>query len=917
MIRTQIRGIFLAVLVVSAVTPAWAQLFRNQGGGGLRLEGLAGRSLGAGGGIRAEAIVGRPFGVGRIEVDIPPASQPDPLGLPGVGISARDGRVLYPAIVAPQGAEVAKEVLEQIDRPITRIIGGFLPPSGKATVFFLFRGDGPLEITLRTKKAQTFSVQPVGSPAAWQQLMGQWWEAYSAARPLLIHAAEYPPMVENYLQSMLARRLSLTMPPTRESGMDMLERELGLLVNSELLRVRMRQARMLGTAPLNEQATLPLPAPLPPAALPIPDVPETVAVEPIAMRVPEECLYVRFGNYGNFMWFQDTLARWNDDLRNLVARRALAEHQSARMQDQICLHQNALARLLGPTVIADAAIVGSDPFLADGAAIGILFQAKNNYLLANDFSRQRQDAIKNGKNVTESKRTIAGKSVSFLSSPDGTVRSFYAADGDFHFVTTSETLARRFLETGQKKGSLGVSKEFRYARSLMPTTRNDTVFVYLSAAFFRNLTSPHYRIETQRRLQAAADIELVQMAQLISATEGMPGGEFKNLIAGGFLPAEFGARPDGSQTVIEERRIYDSLRGDRGAMVPVPDVAVEKVTPSEAESYRRFAAVYGERWGQMEPLIVGLKRESVDDGKRDRISVDLQMTPLNPKQTSLLSSQLGQADSKRTARLDANQIEGEWIAPSQRIVFGLVDHAPTPQMTDAAARTVSASLLLPFGRIRDYLKGYVGYTGEDSGILGWLNRRPFMQTDASGFSQSPLDLYWRLNYGPYTLFSFHREVLAAVAPQLRLEDAQQPAQIRLRVKDLSQAALAPLINRMAFERSKQTSLGNLRLLHAMTEQFHLPGDAAKDAAEVLLGSQLIDPLGGQFVFRDSGQGTAYWTTTSLESQTPSNAGAMPQLAPPLNWFHGLDLNVLLNDNRLVVHAVVDMLLPATQKPAAK
>jgi hypothetical protein len=201
--------------------------------------------------------------------------------------------------------------------------------------------------------------------------------------------------------------------------------------------------------------------------LSIGDLPADVQIEPLALRVPVECFYARFGSFTNFLWFQDTLARWGGDLRNLAAQRGLDYQQSQHMERQLALHQTALSRLLGEAVVSDAAIIGSDMDLINGAAIGILFYARN-ALMGNDIGRQRQEALKSNPGATEKKLTIDGHTVSFLSSPDGTIRSFYVADGSYHFVTTSETLARRFLATRSGDGALGTSKEFRYARSLMP-----------------------------------------------------------------------------------------------------------------------------------------------------------------------------------------------------------------------------------------------------------------------------------------------------------------------------------------------------------------------------------------------------------------------------------------------------------------
>ena len=73
-------------------------------------------------------------------------------------------------------------------------------------------------------------------------------------------------------------------------------------------------------------------------------------------------------------------------------------------------------------------------------------------------------------------------------------------------------MGQRFLECGRGIESLGTSNEFRYARSLMPLAEKNTIFVYLSRAFFEGLLSPHYQIELRRRLAAVTDAELMQFS---------------------------------------------------------------------------------------------------------------------------------------------------------------------------------------------------------------------------------------------------------------------------------------------------------------------------------------------------------------------------------------------------------------------
>ena len=85
---------------------------------------------------------------------------------------------------------------------------------------------------------------------------------------------------------------------------------------------------------------------------------------------------------------------------------------SERMEQQLVVKQTALGRMLGGTLISDVAMVGSDMFMREGAAFGLLFEARNAFLLSRDFTTQRAERLKATKGATEETVTIAGKKVS-------------------------------------------------------------------------------------------------------------------------------------------------------------------------------------------------------------------------------------------------------------------------------------------------------------------------------------------------------------------------------------------------------------------------------------------------------------------------------------------------------------------------
>ena len=111
-------------------------------------------------------------------------------------------------------------------------------------------------------------------------------------------------------------------------------------------------------------------------------------------------------------------------------------------------------------------------------------------------------------------------------------------------------MIQRFFAAAEGERPLGASDEFRHARSILPVSREDTIFAYFSAAFFRELVGPQYQVELARRIQSVADMEVVRMAQLAARAEKQPSATIDDLTRGGLLPQQFGQRPDGSRVVV-------------------------------------------------------------------------------------------------------------------------------------------------------------------------------------------------------------------------------------------------------------------------------------------------------------------------------------------------------------------------------
>jgi hypothetical protein len=410
-----------------------------------------------------------------------------------------------------------------------------------------------------------------------------------------------------------------------------------------------------------------------------------------------------------------------------------------------------------------------------------------------------------------------------------------------------------------------------------------------------------------RRLQAAADIELVQLARLAAVAEGKPGDTIKQLIAGSLLPPEFGPLPDDSRVKIGEIRpgekIFDNMRGYPGAFLPVSDTPVGRVTQAEVAEYKKFVDFYRTQWGRIDPVIAAIKRNPLAEN-RERVVVDVLMSPFAPQHFDLLKQRLGPADDRCLATVPGNMAALEVVLADQRIFAGLRDMGPP---TSGGAMS-----FFPLGKIRDLLVGYIGTTGSNLGLLNWLNLGIPPVSDAAGYAVSPLGGF-RRQYGEFIVFSFQRDVLETVTPQLHFQQAKRPAQLRVRVDDVSNARITPALNDLGYARTRETCLGNIRLLHALDQQLHVAPAACRETAESLLDAKLICPLGGKFVLQEA-DGPAHWTSTALQGAEKGGflkVHAPPGYqTPPLNWFRGLDLDATMIENRVSAHAEIIMQMPA-------
>jgi len=850
------------------------------------------------GGNEAVAYQGEPFGVGRISISVRETERFSPRD--PIAVLDDDGRVHYPAF------ERSSVLVAATDNPAGPRIRG-------VTAYFLFRGEGPMNLNLRTETDHTVRITPKQDEAEHRRLLDQWWDRYTASAQAVVSSDAYPPLVENYLVTTLARRLKLKAPKTyRPWSWDAdLDTAFATLTGAESVRIAAQRKALLPTTDKPEVADRPLPKGVETPPVRLPEVPGDVAVESIALHVPEECFYVRCGSFANFLWLQRTIDDWGTQARHLMTVRGVDYRIAPRLERQLALEQSVLSKLFGDTLIADVAVIGNDTFLREGASLGILFQARSSTLLKPQIERQRRAVLEADELVKETTEMIAGHEVSLLSTPDNSVRSFYAIDGKYHLVTTSRTLVGRFFEAGEGNRSLGRAKEFRYARSVQPLDKDLVAFVYLSDAFFRELVSPHYRIEMTRRTEAASQIDVVRLARLAAAAEGRQSFSVRELIDRNLLPESFGQRPDGSFLVIRRDSMTDSLRGAYGTFLPVPDVDLHGATPSEVKAYEEFARLYRSYWQQMDPVIVGIGRKQLEEGK-ERVTLDVHITPYARRHYAFLAQFLGSADKLRLAPVAGDVAVLEANLQGHKYFAALRDFVP--QFAIADGRVVYTS------PDNDELPGYAGARRGPSEPVDEANRLPFffglydrdqperVEGEDRYYKNSWVGNIWVRTAKDLDVVAWRRELLDVVTPKLKYVDTPHSAKARLRIGDLSQTQVGSVIVAESYVRARRISAGNVQLMQTLATQLRIPLDKTQSVAEELLSAKLACPLGGEYELQKGFARTPRWHSTAWESSDLDYVNRVPKgfQAPLLDWFAGLSLDFDIDATTITTHVELDV-----------
>ena len=843
--------------------------------------------------IRAEAHGGGAVGVGKVVFRM---DENDQLAIKtnAVFVSSPDHRIFYPAF--------SNGLLEQLySQQWTSGMGA----GGTHTVWFLFRGDEPIEFSIRANGKSTIRIEVnKRRPGLRSLMMNRWWQQFNGALRLSQKIGDVPPLAGTYLKQMLMNRLNrkdLLIDRLTKSQSDALQETLELVFGGESTKTDAILEIMTQDS-IDEDLVPMIPAPTWDARA-IPELEDIPEIESIAASVPEECFYLRFGQWKNQLWLKSLMEEYAGDLSRMVALRGYEQPKSADFLSQLVLESSEMDDLLGGQLISDTAVIGFDMYFEDGASVGILLEAKGKLLNSNLMGKRKRYAEQNAaKNVTLTEIEIAERKVSLLASPDNLVRSFYVQSGDYHLVSNSQELIKRFLQVGEAVRPLSENLGFKLARNTFPLEREDSAFIYVSTPFFQNLVSPEYQIGLRRRRQTTAARQVCKMARWAASHEGLTDLSLDELIKYQFLPAKNRfVNAEFDFVVKREELIGNEIFQE--LFVPIPDQQIQAITGEEERWYEEWLNKIQSQFKDFDPLIVAIKRYQLDKDI-ERVVFDARLAPFGQENYGWIGTILGPPLDYEIAN------SADDVASIQMSVKGgkLRPNIDSHQIFAAIQNDAEYVNLAPT-RLSDWIKlfrsipGYIGAWPKP----GWVDVIPFGlggRPDEQGYTKGVLTGLWRLQDEEFSIISFDRQRLEDLRSELEVIEAKREAQIRLRIGDVAASELAGWANRTSYQRSWQTSVSNVRSANQLTQQLGVGSDQSIKAMESLVGLNLICPLSGEYKLVNVGD-AAIWQSTKW----PNDHGDLPPdfQSPFLNWFKGMELEVTQVEGQFSVHGSLDIL----------
>lgn len=385
-------------------------------------------------------------------------------------------------------------------------------------------------------------------------------------------------------------------------------------------------------------------------------------VEPLAAATPADFYFARARDTGALLDLLDVVEDWGQPAAAILDGHTEDRGTFTRYATELALERTGLARTLGPELIEDVAIIGSDPYVHEGTDVTLVLRPKNTALLGAALSGLLSAAGAAHGGITSTSFVHEGTTVSVGRAADGRVRQHRASVSGLELVSNSAGAIRRVLSTmAGHYPRLSDEPDFRYMLARDGAVK-DQVLAYIGDRFVAAVVSPKQKIAEARRLIALSELSVPAYAALLSGiVDGASPKDTKALLASKLLRPGDLRHADGSPITFEPGQSPNSKWGSVAEPTPLIDLPeVARVTKAEASAYSSFARSYEFAWSdKIDPIALRVTEDHKTNGDL-ALALDLRVLPLLRREYREVTEMAGDA-----------RVQVPPLADGARVVVGI------------------------------------------------------------------------------------------------------------------------------------------------------------------------------------------------------------------------------------------------------
>ena len=328
-------------------------------------------------------------------------------------------------------------------------------------------------------------------------------------------------------------------------------------------------------------------------------------LSPLDSAVPEDFYYVHSRSLTKFLDFIDYLGDKGNALYRRYDLTSVDYHLKEKYLTQLAVKENPQNRKYYDYVIREMVITGSDPFFRNGTDVSMVFKIKHPMIFEMMIKKYRNE-FQSRFGAQRQSIHIGAIRVDHLFTEDRQVNAFYfQMPDDVYVISNSIGAVKKIIATCMKKTkSMADAEDYQYMRSLMTSSGDDELFVYLSDSFVRYLVGPELRIKEARRMRNAAMLAnlekyILLYYQIYKKSPATVAELIKGLEPSGLEGEHAKLFPSINDNITVAGNGFNAVSREYGRvhrLVPNIDMNIDSVTKTEVSLYNNFVKEYHDFW---------------------------------------------------------------------------------------------------------------------------------------------------------------------------------------------------------------------------------------------------------------------------------------------------------------------------------